>query len=150
MAAPVLDMRVLSAFTTVPEASLTSLLNSPTTELVQSLLNGIESRAKEYEQSKSQKVKLEVELETVVRTNESKTKVLQNSRDKALAESSKLRVELQTSGMFTSSSNLGGSLLTLDSRKCSLTTGDGPGAVSLRDRQRDLRNQYFKSPHLLP
>lgn len=106
MAAPALDIRVLSAFTTVPEASLTSLLNSPTTELVQSLLNGIESRAKEHEQSKSQKVRLEVELETVVRTKESKTKVLQNSRDKALAESSKLRVELQTSGMFSSSRTL--------------------------------------------
>ncbi|KAK5053321.1 hypothetical protein LTR84_002295 [Exophiala bonariae] len=97
MAAPALDVRVISTFTAVPEASITSLLNSPTTELVQALLHGIETRAKEYEQNKSQKVKLEVELETVVRTNESKTKVLQNSRDKALAESSKLRVELQTS-----------------------------------------------------
>lgn len=102
MAAPALDIRVISTFTAVPEASISSLLNSPTTELVQALLNGIETRAKEYEQSKSQKVKLEVELETVVRTNESKTKVLQNSRDKALAESSKLRVELQTSGMSNS------------------------------------------------
>jgi len=98
MAAPAVDLRVISAFTTVPEASLTSLLDNPTAELVQLLLSSIETKAKEFEQSKSQKVKLEVELETVVRTNESKTKVLQNSRDKALAESSKLRVELQTSG----------------------------------------------------
>lgn len=105
MAAPAVDIRVISAFTTVPEASLTSLLDNPTTELVQSLLNSIEAKAKEFEQSKSQKVKLEVELETVVRTNESKTKVLQNSRDKALAESSKLRVELQTSGKIGPSLN---------------------------------------------
>ncbi|KIX02065.1 uncharacterized protein Z518_08004 [Rhinocladiella mackenziei CBS 650.93] len=92
-----LDVRAISAFSSLPETSITSLLDAPTAELVGSLLHGIGSKVKEYEQNKSQKVKLEVELETVVRTNESKTKVLQNSRDKALAESSKLRVDLQTS-----------------------------------------------------
>ncbi|EHY57655.1 Protein mlp1 [Exophiala dermatitidis] len=95
MAAAV-DTRAISAFSSLPEASITSLIDSPTTELVVSFLQAIETRAKECEQTKSQKIKLEVELETVVRTNESKTKVLQNSRDKALAEASKLRVDLQT------------------------------------------------------
>ncbi len=94
-----IDVRAISAFTSLPEASITSLRDNPTAELVASLLRGIEAKVQEYEQTRSQKVKLEVELETVVRTTESKTKVLQNSRDKALAESSKLRVELQTSGM---------------------------------------------------
>ena len=98
MAAEV-DVRAISAFSSVPETTVTSLLNNPTTELVASLLQGIQTKVKEFEQHKSQKVRLEVELETVVRTSESKAKVLQNSRDKALAESSKLRVELQTSGM---------------------------------------------------
>ena len=97
MAAEV-DVRALSAFASVSESSVTSLLGNPTTELVTTLLNAIASKVKEYEQTKSQKVKLEVELETVVRTSESKAKVLQNSRDKALAESSKLRAEAQTSG----------------------------------------------------
>ena len=97
MAAEV-DVRAISVFSSVPDASVTALLESPTTALVDSLLKGIAGKIKEFEQTKSQKVKLEVELETVVRTNESKTKVLQNSRDKALTESSKLRIELQTSG----------------------------------------------------
>jgi nucleoprotein TPR len=95
MAAEV-DVRAISAFSSIPESSINSLLSSPTTELVASLLKGIENKVKEFEQTKSQKVKLEVELETVVRTSESKVKVLQNSRDKALVETSKLRVELQT------------------------------------------------------
>lgn len=107
-----IDVRAISAFSSLPESSVTSLLDAPTTDLVASLLRGIESKAKEYEQSKSQKVKLEVELETVVRTSESKAKVLQNSRDKALAESSKLRVELQTSGMRKVSTSLCVRLLT--------------------------------------
>lgn len=92
------DIRAISAFSSVSETSLSSLLTDPTTDLVASLLKGLGEKVKQYEQTKSQKVKLEVELETVVRTSESKAKVLQNSRDKALAESSKLRVELQTAG----------------------------------------------------
>ncbi|KIW73688.1 hypothetical protein PV04_01786 [Phialophora macrospora] len=96
MAAEV-DVRAISAFSSLPESSVNSLLSSPTVDLVTSLLKSIEAKAKEFELNKSQKVKLEVELETVVRTSESKAKVLQNSRDKALAESSKLRVELQVS-----------------------------------------------------
>jgi nucleoprotein TPR len=97
MAAEV-DVRAISAFSSLPESSVNSLLSSPTADLVASLLKSIEAKVKEFEQNKSQKVRLEVELETVVRTSESKAKVLQNSRDKALAESSKLRVELQVSG----------------------------------------------------
>jgi nucleoprotein TPR len=97
MAAEV-DVRAISAFASVPEPTVTSLLSNPTADLVASLLKGIEVKLKEYEQNKSQKVRLEVELETVVRTSESKAKVLQASRDKALAESSNLRAEVQTSG----------------------------------------------------
>ena len=93
-----LDLRAISAFSSVPEANISSLLDNPTADLVRSLLVGIESKVKEYEQNKTQKVKLEVELETVVRTSESKAKVLQNSRDNALADSSKLRGDLQKSG----------------------------------------------------
>ncbi|KIV97897.1 hypothetical protein PV10_01597 [Exophiala mesophila] len=92
-----LDLRAISAFSSVPEANISSLLDNPTADLVRSLLVGIESKVKEYEQNKTQKVKLEVELETVVRTSESKAKVLQNSRDNALADSSKLRGDLQKS-----------------------------------------------------
>ncbi|KAJ9608082.1 Protein mlp1 [Cladophialophora chaetospira] len=101
MAAEV-DVRAISAFSSLPEAAVSSLLSNPTTELVATLLNGIEGKMKEYGQYKSQKVKLEVELETVVRTSESKAKFLSNSRDKALAESSKLRVDLQTSEIVRS------------------------------------------------
>ncbi|RMZ85115.1 hypothetical protein DV738_g382, partial [Chaetothyriales sp. CBS 135597] len=89
------DVRAISTFSSLPEASVLSVLDAPTAESVRVLLKAIEQNAKEYEQSKSQKVKLEVELETVVRTNESKVKVLQNSRDKALADVQTLRSELQ-------------------------------------------------------
>lgn len=97
MAAQV-DVRAISQFSALPETTVNTLTESPTQELVISLLQTIESKAKEFEQIKSQKVKLEVELETHVRTSESKVKVLQNSRDKALADVNKLRIDLQNAG----------------------------------------------------
>ncbi|RMZ82528.1 hypothetical protein DV737_g2036, partial [Chaetothyriales sp. CBS 132003] len=95
MAVVDVDVRVISNFASLSEASVASVLDAPTAESVRALLKAIEQNAKACEQSKSQKVKLEVELETVVRTNESKVKVLQNSRDKALADVQTLRSELQ-------------------------------------------------------
>ena len=97
-----IDLKVISSFSSVSEATLTSLLSSPTSESVQSLFEAVEKNARECESNRSQKVKLEVELETVVRTNESKVKVLQNSRDKALADVQKLRGDLQAAGMCMS------------------------------------------------
>jgi len=99
MAAEV-DVRGVSAFSSIPESAIATLLDNPTTELVKSLLQTISIKAKEYDQFKSQKVRLEVELEQSIRTRESKIKVFKNSAEKSLADTSKLRVELQQSGKW--------------------------------------------------
>lgn len=103
MAAEV-DLRAVSSFTGVAEPQLILLSESPTVDLVKSLLRSIEEKARDYEQVKTQKVRLEVELETSVRTSESKVKALKKSVEKGLAESSKLRVDLQNSGEHQSRS----------------------------------------------
>lgn len=92
-----IDVRALAAFASVSESSIISLISQPTTETVNAFLQGLVPQAKHCDEVKAQKTKLEVELETVVRTNESKVKVLQNSRDKALSDSSQLRQDLQAS-----------------------------------------------------
>lgn len=97
MAAAV-DVNIIASFASIPGTSVSTLLQNPTVELVASLLQGISSKIQEHEQLKAQKFRLEVEHETSVRTSESKTKVLKSSVDKALAESSRLRVDLQNSG----------------------------------------------------
>lgn len=91
-----IDVRSIAIFASVPESTVNSILTEPTAESIKAFLQDLEKNVKHCDQVKSQKTKLEVELETVVRTNESKTKVLQSSRDKALADVSKLREELQT------------------------------------------------------
>ena len=97
MAAEV-DIRAVSTFTSLPEDNVKSLLDNPTKDIVQSLLESISKKAQEYDQLKSQNLRLEVELEQSVRTRESKVKIFKNSAEKSLAEASKLRTDLQQSG----------------------------------------------------
>jgi nucleoprotein TPR len=92
------DVSAIATFASIPTTTVSTLLENPTVELVTSLLQGIATKIQEHEQLKAQKFRLEVEVETRLRTSESKTKVLKNSVDKALAESTRLRVELQNSG----------------------------------------------------
>lgn len=97
MAAAV-DVSAVATFTSTPEATITTILENPTSELVQTLLQSISIKAQEYNNIKSEKVRLEVELEAIVRTSESKVKALKTSLEKGLAEVTRLRTELQTSG----------------------------------------------------
>ena len=99
MAAEV-DVRTLSSFSSTPENIITTLLQQPTVELLASFLKNITSRAKEFEQTKSQKLRLEVELEQSVRTRESKVKLFKTSAEKAAEETSKLRADLQQTGVW--------------------------------------------------
>ena len=90
-----IDVRSMAIFASVPESTINNILTEPTAEIVRTFLQSLEEKVKQSEQTKAQKTRLEVELETIVRTNESKTKVLQKSRDKALVDVTKLREDLQ-------------------------------------------------------
>ncbi|KAL9115178.1 MAG: hypothetical protein Q9227_000972 [Pyrenula ochraceoflavens] len=96
MAAEV-DVRRIASFASFPESSVQTVLDSPTSELVQSLLRAISGKVQEHEQLKAEKLRSDIELESSVRSNESKVKVLKNSVEKGLGEVSKLRTELQIS-----------------------------------------------------
>lgn len=93
-----IDIHAVATFSSTPETTISTILENPTVELVRSLLYNISVKAHEYDQLKSQRVHLEVELETVVRTSESKVKALKGSVEKGLAETKRLRTELQISG----------------------------------------------------
>jgi nucleoprotein TPR len=93
-----IDIRAVATFSSTPETTISTLLDNPTAELVHAILHNISAKAQEYGQLKSQKVRLEVELETAVRTSESKVKALKASVEKGLAEITRLRIELQNSG----------------------------------------------------
>ena len=114
MAAAAVEIPFLSSHYSIPETTLTSLTEEPTVDLVKQLLECITAKARESEELKSDKLRLEVELENAVRSSESKVKVLKGSVEKGLTEISNLRTSLQESGRHTVDAN---------SKKINLTDG---------------------------
>lgn len=104
MAAATVDTAYLAASYSISETTIASLLDSPTRELVQSLLQQLEIKAKEFEQVQAEKLRSDVELENAVRGTESRTRSLKASVDKGLKENAELRTKLNDAG--TSSGTL--------------------------------------------
>jgi nucleoprotein TPR len=100
MAAATIEIPFLASHYGLSEASLTTLTQAPTVDLVNQLLESISTKAREFDDLKSDKLRLEVELENSVRSSESKTKVLKASVEKGLTEIHDLRTRLQESGNF--------------------------------------------------
>ena len=96
-----LDLSRLSTFSSISENTLSTLVESPTTDLVTTLLKAITQKAGDFEKSKSENLKLSVELENAVRASESKSRVLKGSVDKALKESADLRDQLNAEGQLS-------------------------------------------------
>lgn len=100
MAAATIEIPFLSSHYGVPESALTTLTQAPTVDLVNQLLESITAKAREFDELKSDKLRLDVELENAVRSSESKIKVLKSSVEKGLNEISDLRTRLQESGEY--------------------------------------------------
>ena len=98
MAAVAIDIPYLSAFYSIPQVTLTTLREAPTVELVNSLLVQIAAKAQEFDETKAEKLRLEVELENAVRSGQSKARVLKSSVDKGLKEIEELRSKLKAEG----------------------------------------------------
>ena len=89
-----LDLSRLSAFSSVSENTLSTLVENPTIDLIAIFFKAILQKAGEFDKSKSQNLKLSVELENAVRALESKSRIFKESVDKALKETADLREQL--------------------------------------------------------
>lgn len=98
MATATVDLPFLASHYAVPETTLTTLTQAPTVDLVKQLLESISSKARETEELKSDKLRLEVELENAVRSGEVKVKAFKASAEKGRTEVSGLRTKLQEAG----------------------------------------------------
>ncbi|KAF4201326.1 hypothetical protein CNMCM8927_001698 [Aspergillus lentulus] len=97
MATATVELPYLASHYTIAESTLTTLTQAPTVELVNQLLEAITKKAHEYEELKSDKLRLEVELENAVRSSDSKIKVLKSSVEKGHAEVEEARKKLHES-----------------------------------------------------
>jgi nucleoprotein TPR len=100
MAAATVDVGYLAASYSVPEATIQSLLSAPTADLVQSLLAQIESKAREFEDLQSEKLKADVELDNAVQGGEQRARTLKAAAEKAQKEASELRQRVAEEGAF--------------------------------------------------
>ncbi|KAK3316294.1 hypothetical protein B0H66DRAFT_290306 [Apodospora peruviana] len=92
MAAAEVDLSYLHSHVGVPELSLSNVVTAPTPDLVKTILGAIISKVRELEQEKFQ---LGVELESAIRSSESRCEQFKVTTDKALQEVDDLRQKLQ-------------------------------------------------------
>ncbi|KAJ5777713.1 hypothetical protein N7520_000959 [Penicillium odoratum] len=97
MADTAIDIPYLASHFSLSSTTLTSLTEAPTVDLVNELLQSITNKAHGYDELKSDKLRLEVELENAVRSNESKIKVLKSTVEKGHTEVEELRKKLHES-----------------------------------------------------
>lgn len=98
MAAATIDTPYIAASFDVPEPTILSLLETPTVELVQVLLEKLEYKAREYDTITAEKLRSDVELENAVRTGEARARALKASLDKALKDVEALRTKVNDEG----------------------------------------------------
>ncbi|KAL2814888.1 hypothetical protein BDW59DRAFT_17296 [Aspergillus cavernicola] len=103
MAAVTIELPFLSSHYAIAESTLSTLTEAPTVELVNQLLEAITKKAREFDELKSDKLRLEVELENAVRSNESKIKVLKSTIEKGHTEVEETRKKLHESENIRSS-----------------------------------------------
>ena len=98
MAAAALDVSFVAKHLSLPEPTIASATDAPTTELVRQILDAIAVKAIEFETIAQQKSNLEIELEGVVRGAESRCEQFKSTTEKALSELEEIRQKLQTEG----------------------------------------------------
>jgi len=94
------DVGSLSAHLGVPEETLQSITVSPTVDLVKAVLQAVAQKAQEYNNLYSEKLSLDIELETAVRNSEARAQQSKTTTDKALQDAEVARQKLKDEGEF--------------------------------------------------
>jgi predicted RNase H-like nuclease (RuvC/YqgF family) len=98
MAPAELEVGVLSAYLSLPQQTLDSALDSPTTELVHSVLEAITAKAREHNELAADKLRADIELENAVRSSETRIEGLRVSLDKSQKTVEEVRTKLKEEG----------------------------------------------------
>jgi len=83
MATAVLDVDYLSAYLSVPQQTLETVVDNPTAELVRSVLEAVTAKAREHDELAADKLRVDIELENAVRSSETRIEGLRSSVEKA-------------------------------------------------------------------
>lgn len=92
------DTAIIATSFAVEETNLQTLLDAPTTDLVNQLLGILTAKAQEFDDAKAEKLRSDVELENTVRNSDNRVKGLKSTVNKGLKEIEDLRKNLSTQG----------------------------------------------------
>jgi len=98
--AAALDVGYLSAHLGVPEETLGTIATDPTADLVRAVLDAVAAKAREYEELYSNKLNVDIELESVVHSAESRCQTYKSTADAALKDVEEVRRQLQEEGAY--------------------------------------------------
>lgn len=93
-----IDVGYLAAHLGVPQDNISTVVTSPTTDLVTALLSAFAAKAYEFDELYTQKVQLEVQLETSVRGAEAQRDASNERAAQALRELEEIRTKLKEEG----------------------------------------------------
>jgi nucleoprotein TPR len=102
MAAVVVDVEYLSAYLSVPQQTLSTVIDTPTAELVQAVLAAVTAKAREYDELAADKLRVDIELENAVRSSETRIESLRANVEKAQKTVEEVRTKLKEEGAYHS------------------------------------------------
>jgi nucleoprotein TPR len=70
MSATTWDTGYMAAYLNVPQNTLDTIIDTPTADLVKAVLDAVAAKAHEHEEAQADNIRLEVELENVVRSSQ--------------------------------------------------------------------------------
>lgn len=98
--ATVVDVDYLSAYLNVPQPTLTTTVDAPTTELVRLVLEAVIAKAREHDELAADKLRVDIELENAVRSSETRIDGLRSTIEKSQNTVEELRVKLKEEGNY--------------------------------------------------
>lgn len=99
MAVATIDTDYLSAYLNLPQPTLTTVLDEPTSELVRSVLEAVTIKAREHDELAADKLRVDIELESAVRSSETRVEGLRSSLEKSQKELEEVRKNLNQEGI---------------------------------------------------
>ena len=98
MATAGVDVDYLSAYLGVPQPTINTILDTPTADLVRSVLDAISEKAREHDELIADKLRLDIELENAVRGSETRIEGLRSGLEKAQKTVEEYRTKVNEAG----------------------------------------------------
>ena len=117
MAAAVIDVDYLSGYLSIPQQTLSTVIDTPTAELVQAVLKAVTAKAHEHDELTADKLRIDIELENAVRSSETRVEGLRSQVEKAQKTVEEVRIKLKEEGELSFSNKPTHPLITMYGRE---------------------------------